>query len=70
MMVEGEYNYAKLITVEGDVVAVAAMEAGSENETDIVNWALDNDITLVKVTEQEFLDFDSDYDIEFGKKNV
>ena len=46
MLVEGEYNYAKLITIEGDVVAVAAMEAGSENETGIVNWALDNDIHL------------------------
>ena len=64
MLVEGEYNYAKLITTEGDVVAVAAMEVGSENETGVVNWALDNDFTLVKIDEQEFLDFESDYDIE------
>jgi len=68
MMVEGEYNYAKLITSEGEVTAVAAMEVGSENETDIVNWCIDNNIQIVKITEQEFLDFDSDYDIEFGKK--
>ena len=67
MLVEGKYNYAKLITVEGDVIAVAAMEVGSDNETGIVNWALDNDIKLVKIDKQEFLDFDSDYDIEFGK---
>lgn len=64
MLVEGEYNYAKLITIEGDVVAVAAMEVGSDNEAGIVNWALDNDFTLVKIDEQEFLDFESDYDIE------
>lgn len=64
MLVEGEYNYAKLITIEGDVVAVAAMEVGSENEAGVVNWALDNDFTLVKIDEQEFLDFESDYDIE------
>lgn len=64
MLVEGEYNYAKLITTEGDVVAVAAMEVGSENEAGVVNWALDNDFTLVKIDEQEFLDFESDYDIE------
>jgi len=37
MLVEGEYNYAKLITIEGDVVAVAAMEVGSENEAGVVN---------------------------------
>jgi hypothetical protein len=64
MLVEGEYNYAKLITIEGDVVAVAVMEVGSENEAGVVNWALDNDFTLVKIDEQEFLDFESDYDIE------
>jgi hypothetical protein len=64
MLVEGEYNYAKLITIEGDVVAVAAMEVGSDNEAGVVNWALDNDFTLVKIDEQEFLDFESDYDIE------
>ena len=64
MLVEGEYNYAKLITTEGDVVAVAAMEVGSDNEAGVVNWALDNDFTLVKIDEQEFLDFESDYDIE------
>lgn len=64
MLVEGEYNYAKLITIEGDVVAVAAMEVGSENEAGVVNWGLDNDFTLVKIDEQEFLDFESDYDIE------
>ena len=64
MLVEGEYNYAKLITIDGDVVAVAAMEVGSENEAGVVNWALDNDFTLVKIDEQEFLDFESDYDIE------
>ena len=64
MLVEGEYNYAKLITIEGDVVAVAAMEVGSDNESGVVNWALDNDFTLVKIDEQEFLDFESDYDIE------
>jgi len=64
MLVEGEYNYAKLITIEGDVVAVAAMEVGSDNEAGVVNWVLDNDFTLVKIDEQEFLDFESDYDIE------
>ena len=64
MLVEGEYNYAKLITIEGDVVAVATMEVGSDNEAGVVNWALDNDFTLVKIDEQEFLDFESDYDIE------
>ena len=64
MLVEGEYNYTKLITIEGDVVAVAAMEVGSDNEAGVVNWALDNDFTLVKIDEQEFLDFESDYDIE------
>ena len=64
MLVEGEYNYAKLITIEGDVVAVAAMEVGSDNEAGVVNWALDNDFTLVKIDEQEFLDFETDYDIE------
>ena len=64
MLVEGEYNYAKLITIEGDVVAVAAMEVGSDNEAGVVNWTLDNDFTLVKIDEQEFLDFESDYDIE------
>ena len=64
MLVEGGYNYAKLITIEGDVVAVAAMEVGSDNEAGVVNWALDNDFSLVKIDEQEFLDFESDYDIE------
>ena len=59
-----EYNYAKFIDKSGDVNGVAQMEVGSDNEVAIVNWCIDNEMTLVKITKEEFDNFEGDFDIE------
>lgn len=65
-MDELEYNYAKIIDDEGVVNGVAQMEAGSKNEESIVNWCVDNNMTLLKISKEEFDDFEGDetYEIE------
>ena len=52
-----EYNYAKIIDDEGTVNGVAQMELGSKNEENIVNWCVDNNMTLLKISKEEFDDF-------------
>jgi hypothetical protein len=64
MMGKLEYNYAKFIDKSGDVNGVAQMEVGSDNEVAIVNWCIDNEMTLVKITKEEFDNFEGDFDIE------
>ena len=61
-----EYNYAKIIDDEGTVNGVAQMELGSKNEENIVNWCVDNNMTLLKISKEEFYDFEGDetYEIE------
>jgi hypothetical protein len=61
-----EYNYAKIIDDEGVVNGVAQMELGSKNEENIVNWCVDNNMTLLKISKEEFDDFEGDetYEIE------
>jgi hypothetical protein len=61
-----EYNYAKIIDDEGTVNGVAQMELGSKNEENIVNWCVDNNMTLLKISKEEFDDFEGDetYEIE------
>jgi hypothetical protein len=66
MMDDLEYNYAKIIDDEGVVNGVAQMELGSKNEENIVNWCVDNNMTLLKISKEEFDDFEGDetYEIE------
>lgn len=66
MMDDMEYNYAKIIDDEGTVNGVAQMELGSKNEENIVNWCVDNNMTLLKISKEEFDDFEGDetYEIE------
>ena len=61
-----EYNYAKIIDDEGTVNGVAQMELGSKNEENIVNWCVDNNMILLKISKEEFDDFEGDetYEIE------
>ena len=66
MMDDMEYNYAKIIDDEGTVNGVAQMELGSKNEENIVNWCVDNNMILLKISKEEFDDFEGDetYEIE------
>jgi hypothetical protein len=66
MMDDLEYNYAKIIDDEGVVNGVAQMELGSKNEENIVNWCVDNNMTLLKISKEEFDNFEGDetYEIE------
>jgi hypothetical protein len=61
-----EYNYAKIIDDEGVVNGVAQMELGSKNEENIVNWCVDNKMTLLKISKEEFDEFEGDetYEVE------
>jgi hypothetical protein len=61
-----EYNYAKIIDDEGTVNGVAQMELGSKNEENIVNWCVDNKMTLLKISKEEFDEFEGDetYEVE------
>ena len=55
-----EYNYVKIIDKNGIINGVAKMELGSKNEEAVVNWCVDNHFKLVKITKNEFDEFEGD----------
>jgi hypothetical protein len=53
-------NYAKLVSPDGEIVGVLELEAGTLNETLVVEAALELGIKLEACTEEEYNNFDGD----------
>jgi hypothetical protein len=53
-------NYAKLVAPDGKITGVLQLEAGTLNETLVVEAALELGLKLEACTEEEFNAFDGD----------
>jgi len=53
-------NYAKLVAPDGEIAGVLELEAGSLNETLVVEAALELGLKLEACTEEEYNNFDGD----------
>lgn len=53
-----DYNYFKILDQDGEVCGVGAAEKGSDNEVFIINEIMNINYTLVKITKEEFEDYD------------
>lgn len=58
-----KYNYFKIVDEDGEVAGVGAVEAGSANEIKLIEDIFNLGFTPVKITKQEYDDFE-DYDDE------
>ena len=54
------YNYFKIVDEDGDVVGVGAVEVGSKNESLMIDDIFNLGYKPVKITKQEYDDFDGD----------
>lgn len=48
------YSYMKVIKKDGSVFGIIAMESGTVNEVNIVNWAVDKGYEMIKSSEDEY----------------
>jgi len=51
-------NYFKFLNEGGETIGVCKVEVGSQNEMSIINTLLDKGYVIVKITEQEYDDYD------------
>jgi hypothetical protein len=51
-------NYFKFTSKDGKTVGVCLVEVGCKNEMNIIDTILDKGYSIVKITEQEYNDFD------------
>jgi hypothetical protein len=54
------YNYFKIVDYDGDVVGVGAVEVGSKNESSMIDDIFNLGYKPVKITKQEFEEYDGD----------
>jgi hypothetical protein len=51
-------NYFKFNSKDGETIGVCSVEVGSKNEMSIINTLFDKGYVIVKITEQEYNDYD------------
>jgi hypothetical protein len=56
-----DYNYAKIVTVDGELVGYIAMEIDTENEVAVLDYVADNGYVLLKSTKEEYDGADDEY---------
>ena len=56
-----EYNYAKIETIDGELVGYIAMEIDTENEVAVLDYVADNGYVLLKSTKEEYDGVDEEY---------
>jgi hypothetical protein len=56
-----EYNYAKIETIDGELVGYIAMEIDAENEVAVLDYVADNGYVLLKSTKEEYDGADEEY---------
>jgi hypothetical protein len=56
------YNYFKIVDKDGEIISVSATEKGTKNELTFVDGLLNMGLKLVKISKQEYDDFDSEED--------
>ena len=54
------YNYFKIVDKDGEVVGVGAVESGSKNESLMIDDIFNLGYKPVKITKQEFEEYDGD----------
>lgn len=59
------YNYFKIFDSKGNIVGVGATERGSANEVSMVEEIFDVGYKLIKITKDEYDNFDGDEIINF-----
>lgn len=59
-----DYNYFKILDQDGEVCGVGAAEKGSPNEVFIINEIMNFNYTLVKITKEEYDDYDDGIEIK------
>lgn len=59
-----DYNYFKIIDEAGEVYGVGAAEKGSDNEIGIVTTIMELNLQLVKITKEEYEDYDEGDEIK------
>jgi hypothetical protein len=52
------YNYFRIIEMDGEVVGVGAVEVGTPNEVSLIEDIFNLGYKPVKITKQEYDDFD------------
>jgi len=52
------FNYFKIIDEDGETYGVGASEVGSKNEVKLIEDLLELNFSLVKISKQEFEDYD------------
>ena len=53
-----DMNYFKFLNEGGETIGVCKVGVGSKNEMNIINTLLDKGYKIVKVTKQEYDDYD------------
>ena len=56
------YNYFKIVDKDGETISVSATEKGTKNELTFVDGLLNMGLKLVKISKQEYDDFDGEED--------
>ena len=56
------YNYFKVVDKDGETISVSATEKGTKNELTFVDGLLNMGLKLVKISKQEYDDFDGEED--------
>ena len=56
-----EFNYAKIETPDGELIGYIAMEIGTENEVDVLDYVADNGYVLTKSSKEEYDGADDDF---------
>ena len=51
-------NYFKILNKKGETLGVGGVEPGSENEINIMNSLMDSGCIIVKISEEEYNEYD------------
>jgi hypothetical protein len=60
-------NYFKWFNKDGEVMGVGCTEPGCKNEISIMDYLMDEGYTIVKITEQEYNDYDEGDEVVLSK---